>query len=161
MFIVTVTLSNCQAGEDFFEDNDPVSIAYKEEIKRYPIELKLSTNKKKLDKVEDLSNAINPNSLKIYDLNSTQKVLIVDVSNLNGLETSFVTKAIFFLNKNKIIRSRLVTINDADTVMDKNELILSVLNTAKDKKQYNGIVSFYNPFQEILQKNVYQNGKLV
>ena len=161
MFIVTVTLSNCQAEEDFFENNDPVSIAYKEEIKRYLIGLKLSTNKKKLDKVEDLSNAINPNSLKIYDLNSTQKVLIVDVNNLNGLETSFVTKAIFFLNKNKIIRSRLVTINDTDTVMDKNELILSVLNTAKDKKQYNGIVSFYNPFQEILQKNVYQNGKLV
>jgi hypothetical protein len=161
LFIVTVTLSNCQAEEDFFENNDPASIAYKEEIKRYLIELKLSTNKKKLDKVEDLSNAINPNSLKIYDLNSTQKVLIVDVNNLNGLETSFVTKAIFFLNKNKIIRSRLVTINDTDTVMDKNELILSVLNTAKDKKQYNGIVSSYNPFQEILQKNVYQNGKLV
>ena len=97
-------MSNCQVEEDTVREEDQINAIYKDETARYLEELKLNANKKQLNKIEELSAAIDMNTLKFYNLKSTQKVLIVDVKSLNGLETSNKIKTLFFLIENKIIR---------------------------------------------------------
>jgi hypothetical protein len=131
-------LSNCQVEEDTVREENQINAIYKDETARYLEELKLNATKKQLNKIEELSAAIDMNTLKIYDLKSTQKVLIVDVKSLNGVETSNKIKTLFFLIENKIIRSRIVTFSDKIPLNDYNKMILSILDNNKDKNQYSG-----------------------
>jgi hypothetical protein len=155
-------LSNCQAEEDVVREEDQINAIYKDETVRYLEELKLNATKKQLNKIEELSAAIDMNTLKIYDLKSTQKVLIVDVKSLNGVETSNKIKTLFFLIENKIIRSRIVTFSDKTSFNDKdyNKMILSILDHNKDKNQYSGLISFYSPYQNKLLTDQFESGIL-
>ena len=101
------------------------------------------------------------NSLKTFNLKTTQQILIADVLPLPKLEDQTKIKLVFFLYENKIIRSRIISFSNKNTVTNYNSLVLSVLNATKDKKQYAGTVSFYTPFQEIVQKNKYENGIMI
>ncbi|MEC5165232.1 hypothetical protein RCH18_000959 [Flavobacterium sp. PL11] len=120
----------------------------------------MNVNKKQLDKIEELITSIDINNLKSFTLESTQKVLITDVKPLKGLETVNKTKALFFLNQDKIVRSRVITFTNKTTFNDYDNVILSVWNKNKNKKLYSGIVSFYNPYQERLLTNEFENGIL-
>ena len=155
-------LSNCQVEEDVVREEDQINAIYKDETARYLEELKLNATKKQLNKIEELSAAIDMNTLKIYDLKSTQKVLIVDVKSLNGVENSNKIKTLFFLIENKIIRSRIVTFSDKTSFNDKdyNKMILSILDHNKDKNQYSGLVSFYSPYQNKLLTDQFESGIL-
>ncbi len=155
-------MSNCQVEEDVVREEDQINAIYKDETARYLEELKLNATKKQLNKIEELSAAIDMNTLKIYDLKSTQKVLIVDVKSLNGVENSNKIKTLFFLIENKIIRSRIVTFSDKTSFNDKdyNKMILSILDHNKDKNQYSGLVSFYSPYQNKLLTDQFESGIL-
>jgi hypothetical protein len=122
--------------------------------------LKKGSNKEQISKIEDLTASIDVNSLKIYDLYSTEKLIVADLKPLKGFETSDKTKAIFFVYENKITHSNIVTFNAKIPFDNFDKVILSVLDMKKNKDNYTGKISFYNLFQNITLSDEFENGKL-
>ena len=147
-----MTFSNCQVEEEIVNETNQVALQYNEQVLLYLDQLKSKGTKDKSSKINALITQMDSNSLKTFNLNTTQQILIADVLSLPKLEDQTKIKLVFFLYENKIIRSRIMSFSNKNNVTDYNTLVLSVLNATKDKKQYTGTVSFYNPFQEIIQK---------
>ena len=156
-----MTFSNCQVEEEIVNETNQVALQYNEQVLLYLDQLKSKGTKDKSSKINALITQMDSNSLKTFNLNTTQQILIADVLSLPKLEDQTKIKLVFFLYENKIIRSRIMSFSNKNNVTDYNTLVLSVLNATKDKKQYTGTVSFYNPFQEIIQKNKYENGIMI
>ena len=156
-----MTFSNCQVEEEIVNETNQVALQYNEQVLLYLDQLKSKGTKDKSSKINALIAQMDSNSLKTFNLNTTQQILIADVLSLPKLEDQTKIKLVFFLYENKIIRSRIISFSNKNNVTDYNTLVLSVLNATKDKKPYTGTVSFYNPFQEIIQKNKYENGIMI
>ena len=156
-----MTFSNCQVEEEIVNETNQVALQYNEQVLLYLDQLKSKGTKDKSSKINALITQMDSNSLKTFNLNTTQQILIADVLSLPKLEDQTKIKLVFFLYENKIIRSRIMSFSNKNNVTDYNTLVLSVLNATKDKKQYAGTVSFYTPFQEIVQKNKYENGIMI
>lgn len=156
-----MTFSNCQVEEEIVNETNQVALQYNEQVLLYLAQLKSKGTKDKSSKINALITQMDSNSLKTFNLNTTQQILIADVLPLPKLEDQTKIKLVFFLYENKIIRSRIISFSNKNTVTNYNSLVLSVLNATKDKKQYAGTVSFYTPFQEIVQKNKYENGIMI
>ena len=156
-----MTFSNCQVEEEIVNETNQVALQYNEQVLLYLAQLKSKGTKDKSSKINALIAQLDGNSLKTFNLKTTQQILIADVLPLPKLEDQTKIKLVFFLYENKIIRSRIISFSNKNTVTDYNSLVLSVLNATKDKKQYAGTVSFYTPFQEIVQKNKYENGIMI
>ena len=156
-----MTFSNCQVEEEIVNETNQVALQYNEQVLLYLDQLKSKGTKDKSAKINALIAQMDSNSLKTFNLNTTQQILIADVLSLPKLEDQTKIKLVFFLYENKIIRSRIISFSNKNTVTNYNSLVLSVLNATKDKKQYAGTVSFYTPFQEIVQKNKYENGIMI
>ena len=156
-----MTFSNCQVEEEIVNETNQVALQYNEQVLLYLDQLKSKGTKDKSSKINALITQMDSNSLKTFNLNTTQQILIADVLSLPKLEDQTKIKLVFFLYENKIIRSRIISFSNKNTVTNYNSLVLSVLNATKDKKQYAGTVSFYTPFQEIVQKNKYENGIMI
>ena len=156
-----MTFSNCQVEEEIVNETNQVALQYNEQVLLYLDQLKSKGTKDKSTKINALISQMDGNSLKTFNLKTTQQILIADVLPLPKLEDQTKIKLVFFLYENKIIRSRIISFSNKNTVTNYNSLVLSVLNATKDKKQYAGTVSFYTPFQEIVQKNTYENGILI
>ena len=156
-----MTFSNCQVEEEIVNETNQVALQYNEQVLLYLDQLKSKGTKDKSTKINALISQMDGNSLKTFNLKTTQQILIADVLSLPKLEDQTKIKLVFFLYENKIIRSRIMSFSNKNNVTDYNTLVLSVLNATKDKKQYAGTVSFYTPFQEIVQKNTYENGILI
>jgi hypothetical protein len=122
--------------------------------------LKKGSNKDQISKIEDLAALIDVNSLKMYDLKSTEKLIVADLKSLKDFETSDKTKAIFFVYENKITRSNIVTFRNKVPFDNYDKVIRSVFDMKKNKDNYTGKVSFYNPIQNIVLSDEYQNGAL-
>jgi hypothetical protein len=117
--ILVLFLSNCQVEEDTLqENNQTASVIYKAKIDDYWGKLKKGANNEQVSKIEELSTAIDINSLKIYDLRTTEKLVIADVKSLNGLDG--IIKVIFYLNGEKMVRSNIVTLKTNETNSDHN-----------------------------------------
>jgi hypothetical protein len=52
LFVLAITLSNCQVEEDVVREEDQINAIYKDETVRYLEELKLNATKKQLNKIE-------------------------------------------------------------------------------------------------------------
>lgn len=156
-----MTFSNCQVEEEIVNETNQVALQFNEQVLRYLDQLKSKGTKDKSTKINALIAQMDGNSLKTFNLKTAQQILIADVLSLPKLEDQTKIKLMFFLYENKIIRSRIISFSNKNTVTDYNSLVLSVLNATKDKKQYAGTVSFYTPFQEIVQKNTYENGIMI
>ncbi|MBF4471631.1 hypothetical protein, partial [Flavobacterium sp. HJJ] len=134
-FCFILILSSCEK-DDLTQVNDgesPTSaIIYKSKIEDYWGKLKKGSSNESISKIEELSTAADLNSLKIYDLRTTEKLVIADVKSLQGLDG--IIKIIFYLNGDKMVRSNIVTLKTNETNIDYNKIIQSVVNA--DKKGF-------------------------
>ncbi|SHH21176.1 hypothetical protein SAMN05444372_1255, partial [Flavobacterium micromati] len=150
---------SCEKEDSIATDSISTSI-YNKDISNYLNLLKTQSNKENSLKIEALVNAIDLNSVKIYNLKSTEKLVVVDLKSLKGFEISDKTKAIFFVYENKITRSNIVTFNVKVPFDNLDKVILSVLDMKKNKDNHTGKISFYNMHQIISLSNEFENGKL-
>lgn len=161
LLFLGLTLTNCQLEEEPLKHENQINtLNYKNDILSYLKNLRKKSNKELSAKIEELATSFDHSSLKIYDLKSTQKILIGDVRSLTGLENSDKIKTVFFMIDNKIVRSRIVTFNNKTLFDDYDKVILSILDRNKNENLYSGKISFYSLPQNILLSNEFENGKL-
>ena len=153
-------MSNCQVEEEIFNEQNQVQTLYKEQVSLYLNEFKINASKDKIAIIEEITAAIDLNSLKKYDLKTTEKLLIADLKTLTGFENATKTKVIFYLNKNLIVRSNIIVFNDQNNFNRHNNLILSILNQNENKEMYSGVVSTLNVYAKLKFYNQYENGIL-
>ncbi|MFZ0596100.1 MAG: hypothetical protein WAM46_03895, partial [Flavobacterium sp.] len=153
-------MSNCQEREDPIEENNhTASEIHKVKVNDYWNQLKLNSNEEQLSIIEELSTAIDINSLKIYDLRTTEKLLIADAKSLQGLDG--IVKIIFYLNENKIVRSTIVTLKGNQANSNYDNVIHSVLNADKKDFNYSGEITFFSLSKTKLLYNKYDLGKII
>jgi hypothetical protein len=158
--ILVLFLSNCQVEEDTLqENNQTASVIYKAKIDDYWGKLKKGANNEQVSKIEELSTAIDINSLKIYDLRTTEKLVIADVKSLNGLDG--IIKVIFYLNGEKMVRSNIVTLKTNETNSDHNKIIQSVVNADKKGFNYTGEITFLSLSKTKLLYDKFTQGNLI
>ena len=156
--MISFLLSDCQVEEDISNQELQVNKMYLEATNQYFTELK-TKNAKDIDKIDWLIDAINLNSLVLYDLTSTQKVILVDVANNNIFENATKIKTIFFLIDNKIVQSKIITFENSIAYNDYDKMILAILNrTSKEKMHYSGKISIHNALQNKLLSSEYSDG---
>ncbi|TDW46619.1 hypothetical protein EV144_106293 [Flavobacterium sp. 270] len=159
VLILVIFLSNCQDRDDALQEIDYTAPAiYKQKVDDYWNELKLGLRPEQLSKIEELSTEIDINSLKIYNLRTTEKLLIANVNYLQGLDG--VIKIIFYVNENKIVRSNIVTLkaNDANSNYDK--VIVSILNADNKDFSYSGEITFMSLSKIKLLYSKYNQGRI-
>jgi hypothetical protein len=154
------SIQSCHEDETSNEINEPITTNYNATILSYLASLKSEAGKENGTKIEVLNEAIKLNTIHIYDLKSTEKLLIADISSLKGFESYKSTKAIFFLLNNKIIHSKIVSVKYDDKIDKTNQLIISIFNKDKNKAYFTGTVSFYNMLQNMQLTSDYNNGIL-
>lgn len=160
VLILVLFLSNCQEREDPIEENNhTASEIHKVKVNDYWNQLKLNSNEEQSSIIEELSTAIDINSLKIYDLRTTEKLLIADAKSLQGLEG--IVKIIFYLNENKIVRSNIVTLKGNQTNSNYDNVISSVLNADKKDFSYSGEITFLSLSKTKLLYNKYDQGIII
>lgn len=99
------------------------------------------------------------NSLRIYDLRTTEKLLIADANSLEGLDG--IVKIIFYLNENKVVRSNIVTLKTSETAKNFNKVIQSILNAEKKDFSYSGEVTFFSLSKIKMLYSKYDKGNLI
>ena len=165
VFLVSIAvliglLHSCYEDETSNESNQPITTSYNATILSYLASLKSEASKENGAKIEALKEAINLNTIHIYNLKSTEKLLIADISTLKGFESYNATKAIFFVYNNKITHSKIVTAKYDDTFNKTNQVIIAIFNQEKNKVNCTGTVSFYNILQKLQRTNDFENGIL-
>lgn len=165
VFLVSIAIligliHSCYDDETSNESNQPITTSYNETILSYLSNLKSEAGKENGAQIEALKEAINLNTIHIYDLKSTEKLLIADISTLKGFESYNATKAIFFVYNNKITHSKIVTAKYDDTFNKTNQVIIAIFNQEKNKVNCTGTVSFYNILQKLQRTNDFENGIL-
>ncbi|PWA11559.1 hypothetical protein [Flavobacterium laiguense] len=158
--ILVFFLSNCQVEEDTLQGNNKaVSEIYKVKIEDYWGQLKTGSSKEQLAKIEELSTAIDINSLKIYDLRTTEKLVIANAKSLQGLDG--IIKIIFYINENKVVRSNIVTLKTNEANSDYDKVIQSVLNADKNGFNYTGEITFLSLSKTKLLYDKFNQGNLI
>lgn len=160
LLILLLFLSNCQDRDDLLQENNHTAPAiYKDKIGDYWNQLKIGSSTGQLSTIEELSTAIDINSLKIYDLRTTERLLIADAKSLTGLDG--ITKIIFYLNEDKVVRSNIVTLKTSQANIDVNRAILSVLNADKKGFNYSGEITFLSLSKTKLLYSKYNQGEII
>lgn len=165
VFLVSIAiliglLHSCYEDETSNESNQPITTSYNATILSYLASLKSEASKENGAKIEALKEAINLNTIHIYNLKSTEKLLIADISTLKGFESYNATKVIFFILNNSIIRSNIVTIKNKVPFDNVNQVLISIFDRKENKDNYSGKIEFYNLFKNILLSDEFENGKL-
>jgi hypothetical protein len=159
IYFLIMLLASCIAEDNFQIDSINNEI-YKTEIVDYFDKLKKVSNSLQLSKIKELENVVNLNSARLYDLRTSEKLIIVDLNKQEGLETTESSKLIFYVNDGKIARSNLVSIVNKASYYDYDKMILSILNMSEDKPNFSGTISFYSLFQDKLLVDEFENGEL-
>ncbi|WP_196216476.1 hypothetical protein [Flavobacterium sp. LC2016-01] len=160
LFLLVLFLSNCEDKDDVLhEDNHAAPAIYKDKINDYWNQLKSSNSLGELSKIEELSTAIDTSSLEIFDLRTTEKLLIADAKPLEGL--SGITKIIFYLNEDKVVRSSIVMLKTNISNTNHNKVIQSILNADKKSLNYSGEVTFLSLSKIKMLYNKYEQGTLI
>lgn len=155
--IYTILLTSCLDQVDV----QPPDSIYKEDILSYFDKLQNKiTNDFQKKQIEELTQSIDFKRLEIYNLRTTEKVIISDLKPLKEFEKTDKLKAIFFINQGEIVRSNIVSINRSSRYNKENNLILSILNMQNDRDNFTGKISFFSPFQKLLLVNEFENGQL-
>jgi hypothetical protein len=162
LLILLLFLSNCQEEEKAAtsqENNQATVLMYKGKIEDYWGKLIKDSSDELISKIEELSTATDLNSLKIYDLRTTEKLVIADVKSLNGLDG--IIKIIFYLNEDKLVRSSIVTLKTNETNIDYNKVIQSVVNADKKDFNYTGEIAFLSLTKTKLLYDKFNQGNLI
>lgn len=154
-----ILFSSCEKEDEIQTDSISTSI-YNKDIINYLNEFKNVTNKIQSQKINDLENAIDFNTAKIYTLKTTEKLVVIDLKSLKGFEDSDKTKVIFFIYQNKIKRSNIVRFNTKVAFNNLDNVICSIWNMDKKKGNFTGKVSFYTVFQYLELTDVFEDGVL-
>lgn len=104
-----------------------------------------------------LKKAIIFSKIRRHSLTDNEDVLIADVAKF-GFEDGSVLKLLFFVQQGEAVRSNLVAFSNADA--DHNQLILSILRRKFDPGSYNGRITFYTVYRDVLFFNTIENGRL-
>jgi len=158
IYFLIVLLASCVA-EDNPQTDSVTNEIYKTEILDYFDKLKKVSNSTQLSKIKELENVVNLNSARLYDLRTNEKLIVVDLKKIEGLETSNKTILILYLNNSKIARSNIVSFVNKTSFYEYEKMILSILNMNKDKPNFSGTISFYSLFQDKLLLDEFENGK--
>lgn len=158
-FLVLFSFSACEKEDQTSADNSSTML-YNDVISNYLKQFTVNSKKDQIVKINILTKAIDYNTVKIYDLKTTEKLLIADLKSLKGFEDSNSNKVIFFLNNNKIVRSNIVTFKNKNSFNQYSSVIRSIWNMDKKKGNYSGKVSFYTVFQYLELSDVFENGVL-
>jgi hypothetical protein len=153
------SFSACEKEDQTSVDNNSTML-YNDVISNYLKQFTTTSKKDQVVKILRLTEAIDYNTVKIYDLKTTEKLLIADLKSLKGFDDSNSNKVIFFLNKNKIVRSNIVTFKNKSSFNQYNNIIRSIWNMDKKKENYSGKVSFYTVFQYLELSDIFENGVL-
>jgi hypothetical protein len=137
---------------------EPVSI-YKGSIVNFLTEIR-DKNDAYISGIQEVENGIDFKTIKIYDLITTEKLLIGDLGPLNKFPNADRSKVLFFLNNNEIVRSLIVTFEGAGKNGEYDLAVVSILNMRGSLPNYSGKISFYSIFQKLILFNVYKDGKL-
>jgi len=105
--------------------------------------------------------AIDYNSIKQYDLKTTEKLLVIDLKEFNFTQNATNNKLILILNDNKIARAKLINFENQINFNEYDALIVSILNMDKTKLNYTGRVNLFNVAQNKEFSNVFADGKLI
>lgn len=160
VLILVLFLFNCQDRDDILlEDNHEATQIHKEKIRDYWSQLKNGSSTEQFSEIDELAQVTDVSNLKIYDLRTTEKLLIADIGFLEGLEG--IVKIIFYLNENKVVRSNLVTLKSDKFDSNYNKVILSILNADKKDFNYSGEVTFLSLSKIKIRYNKYDQGKLI
>ncbi|NOS94738.1 MAG: hypothetical protein HOP30_22735 [Cyclobacteriaceae bacterium] len=117
-----------------------------------------SNNEAYASQINELEKAIDFRSIKKYDLRTTEKLLIANLTKLNKFAHADQLRAIFFINNNQIVRSQIVVLENEGN-FDANQLITNTLDM-KPLTGYTGKISFYSIFQMIQLASTFNNGRL-
>lgn len=161
LLALALSISNCQIQEEAStQENQESAFIYKKQISSYLKNLKQTSTKEDGVKVNELATALEINRLKIYDLYSTEKLIVADVKYLKGFHSSNKIKLIIFLYAGKITRAEIVTFHNKIPFDNYDTVIRLILDMKKNKDNYTGTVTFYNLIQNILLSDEFENGKL-
>lgn len=104
-----------------------------------------------------LRSAINFSRISRHTLTNNEDVLIADVGKF-GFEDVSTFKALFFIQNGEVVRSNLVAFSDLNA--DHNNIILSIARRRFDPQSYNGRITYYNIYRNVLFFNVVEDGRL-
>jgi hypothetical protein len=152
-FIIFLLLFSCQDTTDLRPDS-----VHKQNILTYLNKTKDLYSGTSVQKIEDLSNAIDFKEIQQYQLRTTEQLLIASAKPLPGLPTSAITKVIFYVNNGEVVRSNIVCFSNSAANAD--QVILSILNMNEKKESYSGKITFLRATQQLYLFNEYENGEL-
>lgn len=132
--------------------------AYKEAISRYYDALGEQASKK--EEIEILKKSIDFRDVREYQLRTNEKALVAKVNDLENFEEGEMVVALLMMNEGVIVRSYLVSFDEMSRFNLFDRLLVSVINMHKVDVAYSGRMTVYNPFQQLLMFNTYDNGRL-
>lgn len=159
-FLLTISaifMASCLNQNDIRQES-----IYKREILNYLNQLNTVSSgaRTSTKNINDLVSALDFGKVEIYKLRTTEKAIIADLNPMESFGKTSKLKALFYLNANKVVRSRIVTFDDKVKPNDYDGALLSVLNHDDSNLSYSGKVSFYSPFQHLMFFSVFENGNL-
>jgi hypothetical protein len=160
LIFIPLLVAKCQQDEEVYDQQNQISSIYKEALFIYLNDFKINASKEQISTIDQITVAIDTNSLKKYDLRTTEKLLVADLRTVKGYEGVSKTKIIFFLNNNLIVRSNIIVFEDQNNSENHDKVVLSILNQKENKEFYSGEVSFLNIFTKLKFSNEYENGIL-
>lgn len=166
LFFLLLAISliiSCETQEEVLTETNPTTTIYNTLIADYFSNLKSTSNlsKENSKKINSLMDAIDYSSIKIYDLRTTERLLIVDLKNFNFTPNATNNKLILYLNQNKIVTAKIINFEDQGDFKQHDALILSIMNLDKSKLDYNGRVNQFNLIQSKEFSSVFKDGILI
>lgn len=154
MLIVSALALSCR-------EENPMEIAGGDSPERPVIEdaldqLKPQTENEALE-LQQLRDAIEFERINRHSLTNNEDVLVVNVKNV-GLDDAATLKAIFFVQHGEIVRSNLVAFSNADA--DHDDLIVSIFKRRFSPASYEGRITVYTLYRDVLFFNVIEQGRL-
>ena len=131
---------------------------HKGEILKYLSTLK-SIDPDQIQQIDELESKLDFRDVEVYNLKTTERLIIARVKSLEAFRDADEIKAIFYLNQNEIVRSNIVTFHDAGTPSNYDEVIISMVD--RREKTYSGKISFHSAFQSLFLFSELDNGRLI
>ena len=141
------------------EPGKPQTSVHTTHILNYLNEVKSAASEENKIKIDWLITSLDFRHVYVEELSADEDVLIVRAPRLNGFDNKTVLKAVFFLNRGKIVRSHLIEFDQVTS--NHNELAVSLFRNTFNATGYSGTVAYYSLMQDKLFATTVENGSLV
>lgn len=142
-------------------ENDKIA-NYEVTIDQYFNSIEGNSTQEEVVDIKKLKATINRATIKGYDLNGNQKLLITDVALQDNLGRSSKTKLVFYLFGDKIYKSSIFVFQDNYTIYNYSRAVLSMLSEGDEKQlKYTGQVEIFSIKKKLEIRGTLQDGKLV